>query len=72
MKAVKCSPSTFANTMKTSANPPFVIHIFSPLSANPPPARRVARAEAPSASEPDPDSLSAYAPTSSPEISFGR
>ena len=36
MKAVKCSPSTFAKTMKTSAKPPLVIHIFSPVSANPP------------------------------------
>ena len=64
MNAVKCSPSTFANTMKTSAKPPLVIHIFSPFSAKPPSGSRVARALAPSASEPEPDSLSAYAPTS--------
>ena len=72
MKAVKCSPSTFAKTMNTSAKPPLVIHIFSPVSAKPPSGSRTARAEAPSASEPEPDSLSAYAPTISPEISFGR
>jgi len=49
-----------------------VIHIFSPVSANPPSGSRTARADAPSASDPEPDSLSAYAPTSSPEINFGR
>ena len=32
MKAVNCSPSTLAKTMKTSAKPPLVIHIFSPVS----------------------------------------
>ena len=32
MNAVNCSPSTLAKTMKTSAKPPLVIHIFSPLS----------------------------------------
>ena len=31
MNALNLSPSTFANTMKMSANPPLVIHIFSPL-----------------------------------------
>ena len=31
MNAVNFSPSIFANTMKSSAKPAFVIHIFSPL-----------------------------------------
>ena len=31
MNAVNCSPSTFAKTMKRSAKPPLLIHIFSPL-----------------------------------------
>ena len=62
MKAVNCSPSTLAKTMKMSANPPLVIHIFSPLRAKLPSGILVARALAPSASEPEPDSLSAYAP----------
>ncbi len=53
------SPSTFANTMKKSAKPPLVIHIFSPLSTKPPSGCRDAFAFAPSASDPDPDSLSA-------------
>ena len=30
--AVNFSPSTLANTVKRSAKPPFVIHIFWPLS----------------------------------------
>jgi hypothetical protein len=30
-KAVNRSPSTFAKTVKTSAKPPLVIHIFWPL-----------------------------------------
>ena len=59
MNAVKCSPSTLANTMKTSANPPLVVHIFSPFSDKPPSAVRAPVADAPKASEPDPDSLSA-------------
>ena len=59
MKALKCSPSTLANTTNRSAKPPLVIHIFSPLSTKLPSAWRAARAFAPSASEPDPDSLSA-------------
>ena len=59
MKAVKCSPSTFAKTMKTSAKEQFEIHIFSPFSRKLPSDLRVARARAPSASEPDPDSDSA-------------
>ena len=57
MNAVKCSPSTLAKTMKTSANPPLVIHIFSPERTKLPSACVIARALAPSASEPDPDSL---------------
>ena len=44
MKAVNCSPSTFAKTMKRSAKPPLVIHIFSPLSMKLPSACLVARA----------------------------
>ena len=72
MKAVKRSPSTFANTMNRSAKPPLVIHIFSPASTKLPSACSVARVLALSASEPEPDSLSAYAPTSSPVSSFGR
>ena len=31
MNAENCSPSTLAKTMKRSAKPPFVIHIFSPV-----------------------------------------
>src|SRR5204862_192707 len=72
MNAVKCSPSTLPKTMNTSAKPPFVIHIFSPLSTKLPSACLAARVFAPSASDPDPDSLRQYAPTSSPVISFGR
>ena len=48
MKAVKCSPSTLAKTMKRSAKPPLVIHIFSPFSTKLPSAccaARVLRAE---------------------------
>jgi hypothetical protein len=49
----------FANTMNTSANPPLVIHIFSPLEREAPVGQpRGARAGA-EASEPEPDSLSA-------------
>lgn len=59
--------------MKTSAKPAFVIHCFEPF-------RRkclrsgesTARVRAPSASEPEEDSESAYAATHSPETSFGR
>ena len=43
MKAVNCSPSTLAKTMKRSAKPPLVIHIFSPFSTKLPSACRVAR-----------------------------
>ena len=32
MKAVNFSPSTLAKIVKTSANPPLVIHAFCPLS----------------------------------------
>ena len=59
MNAVNCSPSTFAKTMITSAKPPLVIHIFSPLSTQLPSGCFTARVLAASASEPDPDSLSA-------------
>ena len=54
---MNCSESTFAKTMKRSANPPLVIHIFSPLRTKLPSGCRTARAFAPRASEPDPDSL---------------
>ncbi len=64
MNAEKCSPSTLAKTMKMSAKPPLVIHIFSPLSSHDPSAWRTALARALSASDPDPDSLRQYAPTS--------
>jgi hypothetical protein len=57
IKAVNCSPSTFAKTMKRSAKPPLVIHIFSPESRKLPSAWRTARALALNASEPEPDSL---------------
>ena len=57
MNAVNCSPSTLAKTTKTSAKPPLVIHIFSPESTKLPSAWRIARALAPRASEPEPDSL---------------
>ena len=43
MKAVNASPSTLAKTMKTSAKPQLVIHIFSPVSAKLPSASRIAR-----------------------------
>jgi hypothetical protein len=59
MNAVKCSPSTFAKTTITSAKPPLLIHIFSPLSTQLPSGCFVARVFAASASLPDPDSLSA-------------
>ncbi len=59
MNAVNCSPSTFAKTMITSAKPPLLIHIFSPLSTQLPSGCRIARVRAASASEPEPDSLSA-------------
>ena len=72
MKAVKCSPSTLAKTMKTSAKPPLVIHIFSPLRTKLPSGWRVARVLAPSASDPAPDSLRPYAPMISPVSSPGR
>src|SRR3954470_5708570 len=72
MKAENASPSTLAKTMKRSAKPPLVIHIFSPLRTKLPSACFVALARAPSASDPEPDSLSAYAPTISPETSPGR
>ncbi len=58
--------------MKMSAKPPLVIHIFSPFNTQLPSSWRVARVRAASASEPDPDSLSAYAPTVSPDTSPGR
>ena len=58
--------------MKMSAKPPLVIHIFSPFSTKLPSGCRAAVVFAPSASEPDPDSLRQYAPTISPVISFGR
>ncbi len=57
MNAVNASPSTLAKTMNTSAKPALVIHIFSPDSEKPPSSRRVARVRAPSASDPEPDSL---------------
>ncbi len=75
MKAVNASPAgstTFAKTMKTSAKPPLVIHIFSPLRTKLPSGCRAARVLAPSASDPEPDSLRQYAPTVSPDISLGR
>jgi hypothetical protein len=72
MNAENCSPSTLAKTMKMSAKPPLVIHIFSPLSRQEPSGWRVARVRAPSASDPEPDSLRQYAPTISPETMRGR
>ena len=73
MNAENFSPSTLAKTMNRSANPPFVVHIFSPLSRQEPSiASRVARARAASASDPDPDSLKQYAPIISPDRMRGR
>ena len=72
MKAVKCSPSTLAKTTKTSAKPPLVIHIFSPEITKLPSGCFMARVLAASASEPEPDSLRQYDPTSSPETRPGR
>ena len=59
MNAVNCSPSTLAKTMMTSAKPPLLIHIFSPLRSQLPSGCFTARVLAASASEPEPDSLSA-------------
>ena len=59
MKAVNCSPSTLAKTMKMSAKPPLEIHIFSPESDQLPSGCFVALVFAASASDPDPASLSA-------------
>jgi hypothetical protein len=56
--AVNCSPSTLQKTTIRSANPPLVIHIFSPFSTKLPSGCRIARVRAPSASDPDPVSLS--------------
>ena len=71
-KAVNCSPSTFAKTTIRSAKPPLLIHIFSPLSSQLPSGCFTARVFAASASDPEPDSLKAYAPMISPATSFGR
>ena len=60
MNALNLSPSTWAKMMKTSAKPPFVIHIFSPFITKLPSPWRTARVFAPSASEPEPDSLRQY------------
>ena len=60
MNAVKCSPAssiTLAKTMKRSAKPPLVIHIFSPFSTKLPSACASRALFAPSASDPDPGSL---------------
>ena len=63
----------FANTVKISAMPAFVIHIFSPFNVYVvPSAESTARVRAFIASEPEVDSDSAYAPTNSPVASFGR
>ncbi len=69
--AAAASSTTRAKTMNRSAKPPLVIHIFSPVSRKLPSACRTARALALNASDPDPDSLSAYAPISSPDTSRG-
>ena len=55
-----------------SANPPFVIHVFSPFRTKLPSACRVARVLAPNASDPEPGSLRQYAPIVSPSASLGR
>jgi hypothetical protein len=57
--AVKCSPSTFAKTVKTSAKPALVMNCFVPVSRYPPFGSRSARVFAASASLPEPGSVSA-------------
>jgi len=52
MNAENRSPSTLAKTMNTSAKPPFVVHIFSPLRIHDPSACFVARVRAERASDP--------------------
>ena len=53
MNAENSSPSTFANTVNTSAKPPFVIHIFCPLSSQLfPSGESTARVRSAIASEP--------------------
>jgi hypothetical protein len=73
MKAENLSPSTFANTMKMSAKPPLVIHIFSPFRMySLPSSLKRAVALAAIASEPEPASVNAYAVINSPAAIFGR
>src|SRR5579864_1783375 len=73
MKAENFSPSTLAKMMYTSAKPPLVIHIFSPLRIHSlPSAESTALVRGFIASEAEVDSDSAYAATHSPEASLGR
>src|SRR6185312_13884466 len=62
--------STVANTMNISASAPFVIHNLRPVSTQSSP-RRSARVANPNASDPEPGSDNAYAPTV-PAVSFVR
>ena len=62
--------SAFANTTNTPASAPFVIQSFWPFSIQRSP-RFSAFAARPNASDPEPDSESAYAPTTS-DVSIGR
>src|SRR5579883_92736 len=67
------SPLTLAKTVNRSANPLFVIHIFSPFSTHDlPSGDNTARVRQFIASEADDDSESAYAPIHSPVASLGR
>ena len=73
MNAENFSPSTFANTMYTSANPPLVIHIFCPLRIQfLPSGESTARVRAASESEPACGSERQYAESNSPVAIFGR
>src|SRR3984957_12529392 len=72
-KAENLSPSTFAKTMKTSANPPLVIHIFWPLRIQLlPSGERTARVREASESEPACGSDRQYAASNSPVAILGR
>src|SRR5919201_3412797 len=63
--------SVFANTVYTRATPAFVMNRLPPLSTYSSPSRTaVVRIAA--ESEPEPGSVSAYAPSHSPDASFGR
>ncbi len=65
------SGSVRAKTRNVPAWPPFVIHCFAPSIRQPSPSLTAAVRSAP-ASEPEPDSVSANAPSTAPEASGGH